>query len=417
MQISGLVDQVRARHEGSRFESDVFLAEDGVLPLQVARSARVLTLRVEPETWVPPRPGEPVFRVRGRERELALHFDRMEEKLAAGFSRDGLPVYLDLSFLDGRRGAHVNISGVSGVATKTSYASFLVFSLFGSGVLGHEAANTKAIVFNVKGEDLLFLDHANARLGEDDRARYAALGLSPGAFGSVGLWAPVRRGPGDPVPDTGSRQTGVRPYFWTVRDVVEGGLIRFLFAEAGDERSQVADLLARVESQLAREAEPDPERPSALRVRDRDGSQRRLASFDALCELIDERLSSETSGWARYAAPGTVNAFLRRLEAAPLPLRPPDQGRRCPGPGGAPHRLGGAAGLGDRHPQPPRPRQAVRGRRRDQAAVRAEGDDRLGPRRWCSWCSTSSTSTPRARAGRRSRRCCSTSPSAAAASA
>src|SRR4051794_27790244 len=88
VQISGLVDQVRARHEGSRFESDVFLAEEGVLPLQVARSARVLTLRVEPETWVPPRPGEPVFRVRGRERELALHFDRMEEKLAAGFSRD-----------------------------------------------------------------------------------------------------------------------------------------------------------------------------------------------------------------------------------------------------------------------------------------------------------------------------------------
>ena len=69
----------------------------------------------------------------------------MEEKLAAGFSRDGLPVFLDLSFLDGQRGAHVNISGVSGVATKTSYASFLLFSLFGSGILGHEAANTKAI--------------------------------------------------------------------------------------------------------------------------------------------------------------------------------------------------------------------------------------------------------------------------------
>src|SRR5262249_27624478 len=188
VQISGLVDLVRAQHEGSRFESDVFLAEQGVLPLKVARAAHVITTRVEPEIWVPPRPGDPVFRVRDDDRELALHFDRMEEKLAAGFSRDGLPVFLDLSFVDGRRGAHINISGVSGVATKTSYASFLLFSLFGSGVLGYEAANTKAIIFNVKGEDLLFLDHANRKLTPEDSRRYEELGLKPGAFQSVGIW-------------------------------------------------------------------------------------------------------------------------------------------------------------------------------------------------------------------------------------
>jgi hypothetical protein len=190
VQISGLVDLVRAQHEGSRFESDVFLADLGVLPLKVARSAHIITTRVEPEIWVPPRPGDPVYRVRGEDRDLALHFDRMEQKLAAGFARDGLPVYLDLSFLDGRRGAHVNISGVSGVATKTSYASFLLFSLFGSGILGRETANTKAIVFNVKGEDLLFLDRANRKLSEDDRSRYRDLGLEPSAFSSKRITKP-----------------------------------------------------------------------------------------------------------------------------------------------------------------------------------------------------------------------------------
>jgi DNA helicase HerA-like ATPase len=313
--ISGLVDLVRAQHEGSRFESDVFLAERGVLPLKVARSARVITTRVEPEIWVPPRPGDLVYRADGKDRELALHFDRMEEKLAAGFSRDGLPVYLDVSFLDGRRGAHVNISGVSGVATKTSYASFLLFSLFGSGVLGAEAANTKALVFNVKGEDLLFLDHANRRLGDVDRVRYAELGLTPGPFGSVGIWAPVRRGGGNPVPDTGSRQQGVRSYFWTVRDVVREGLLRFMFAEAGDERSQVADLVARVESILARDARDDPDRPATV-VFDEPGGSRRIRSFDELCAFIDEKLSDEESGWVRYASAGTVSAFLRRLDAA-----------------------------------------------------------------------------------------------------
>ena len=59
----------------------------------------------------------------------------MERKLPIGLSRDGEPVYANLEFLDGTRGAHVNISGISGVATKTSYATFLLYSLFTSGVL------------------------------------------------------------------------------------------------------------------------------------------------------------------------------------------------------------------------------------------------------------------------------------------
>ena len=336
VRLSGVVEMVRARHEGSRFESDVFLSEEGVLPLQVATSARVVTTRVEPEIWVPPLPGAEVVRVRGGERDEALHFDAMEETLIAGQSRDLLPVYLDLSFLDGRRGAHVNISGVSGVATKTTYASFLLYTLFHSDVLGREAANTKALVFNVKGEDLLFLDRPNVGLDDEARARYEALGLEPGPFRSVGIWAPARRGSVDPVPDTGSRLKGVKPYFWTVRDVVRDELLRFMFAEAGDERSQVADLVARVEAGLAREAEDVPDSPATVRFTDADGTRRHIKTFEALCDLIEERLagdggsgdggSGDGSGgggsgggrarWTGYAAAGTVAAFLRRLQSA-----------------------------------------------------------------------------------------------------
>ena len=117
----------------------------------------------------------------------------MARRLPAGLSRDDEPFYLNLEFLDGTRGAHVNISGVSGVATKTSYATFLLYSLFHSGALGAEAANTKALIFNVKGEDLLFLDHANIALGPDQPARYARLGLPSGPFGSVAFFAPPVR--------------------------------------------------------------------------------------------------------------------------------------------------------------------------------------------------------------------------------
>ena len=65
---SGVVTQVRARHEGASFGSDVFLISDGVLPAQVQKIAKVNTTRVEPEIYVPPRPGEVVRRARGTER-------------------------------------------------------------------------------------------------------------------------------------------------------------------------------------------------------------------------------------------------------------------------------------------------------------------------------------------------------------
>jgi len=316
LRISGVVDMVRARHEGSRFDTDVFLADEGLLPLETARAAHVVSTRFEPELYVPPQPGDTVLRASGQERDEALYFDTMEDRLVAGVARDGLPIYIDLAFLDGRRGAHVNISGISGVATKTTYASFLLYGLFHGDVLGNEAANTKALIFNVKGEDLLFLDKPNDRLTAADRAEYAALGLPAGPFESVGMWAPVKKGATVAVPDTGSRQQGITSYFWTVRDVVRDRLLRFLFAEEGDERSQIADLVSRVEQQLDRLAEDVPDSPASIRLPASDGVSTIVHSFDDLCELIAGHLEDDASNWRGYIAAGTVSAFLRRLDSA-----------------------------------------------------------------------------------------------------
>jgi DNA helicase HerA-like ATPase len=137
----GIVDMVRARHEGARFDSDVFLEAEGVLPLGVATAAHVSVTRIEPEVFVPPRPGNEVARATGAELEKALYFDRMEHRFVAGQTREGQKIFGNLDFLDGSRGAHVNISGISGVATKTSCALFLLYSLFHSDALGMQRAN------------------------------------------------------------------------------------------------------------------------------------------------------------------------------------------------------------------------------------------------------------------------------------
>src|SRR4029077_4386273 len=114
---------VEAVHEGARFASDVFLIESGALPAEVCEVAEVTVTRVEPELYVPPLPGAAVSRAVGDERESALYFDEMgSAKVPVGFGRDGKPVYVNFEFIDGTRGAHVSISGVSGIATKTSFA-------------------------------------------------------------------------------------------------------------------------------------------------------------------------------------------------------------------------------------------------------------------------------------------------------
>src|SRR5256884_1610374 len=254
--ISGVVTAVRARHEGAQFESDVFAIAEGTLPAQVQEAAEITTTRVDPELYVPPTPGALVHRAAGEERARALYFGRMEQPVPLGVGRDGAPVFLNFDFLNGARGAHVSISGISGVATKTSFATFLLYSVFRSGVLGAEATNTKALIFNVKGEDLLFLDHPNSRLTESTVDGYATLGLAAQPFPDVAVYAPPR--PGDPAgtPDVSSRLAGVDGVFWTLDEFCAQQLLPYVFADADDERQQDTMVVHGVTPHLARVAVP-----------------------------------------------------------------------------------------------------------------------------------------------------------------
>src|SRR5450759_3147144 len=69
VQIAGVVTNVEAVHEGARFASDVFLIQQGALPAEVCEIAEVAVTRVEPEVYVPPRPGAAVRRARGSQRD------------------------------------------------------------------------------------------------------------------------------------------------------------------------------------------------------------------------------------------------------------------------------------------------------------------------------------------------------------
>lgn len=333
VRVSGLVAEVRARHEGLSFDSDAFLVDRGIIPSETAVAARVVATRFDPELFVPPMPGVQAFRARGADRDRAMFHDAISRRIAAGLSRDGEPIYLDLDFIDGTRGAHVNISGISGVATKTTYALYVLYALFHSEQLGLEAVNTKAVVFNVKGEDLMWLDRPNARLTREAEDDYARLSLPARPFASVGLWAPTRdANRGVALPAVEGRNEGVSAFYWTVREFVRNRYLRFMFAEAEDERSQIADLVARVEHMLDTECPDDPDSPACVIHRGRV-----IESFDFLCDLIHEQLDDDQSRWRGRLSDSTIAAFQRRLASGRQYVAPLIWGRAADEP--ARHRL------------------------------------------------------------------------------
>lgn len=306
----GLVDVVRKRYEGAQFDSDAFRAREGTLPVDVSYAAHVQVTRIDPEVFVPPSPGDVVRVVRGEDFQRALYIDKMEKRVPIGLTRTGEAVFANLEFLDGSRGAHASISGVSGVATKTSYATFLLYSMFHSEVLGADAINAKALIFNVKGEDLLWLDRPNRKLDATAVAQYRTLGLEPSPFRSVGLFAPARKGSDVLVPDTGSRQDGVLPYVWTLRELGRDRLLRFMFGSGEDGRAAQLQLVVhRVERALEEAAAlGDPSDPAI------ELGGRRMERFDELVDYLEgPALDTMVPG---AVASGTLDAFRRRLIAA-----------------------------------------------------------------------------------------------------
>jgi hypothetical protein len=341
----GIVVDQTGYYEGAQWATDTArIARDHTQPGEKVRRAEVQILRTMPELWIAPSPGSIVRRAAGVARDAALFRDQMDASLSVGLDQSGEPVYADWSFMSGQQGGHVNITGISGVATKTSYAMFLLYGILeteaGRQLLGQHAPNTRALVFNSKGEDLLHLDRPSTRFTASERERWRALGVDePGAFQSVEIFVPRQATQqAAVVPDIQSRPHGeVRAYGWTPWDFIRGGLLRFCFTEDEDRSTQVGFVEQRVRVQLARHAYPHQDRTGAVAFAappantgftfDRvvqasrnprgDGDGAVIRDFSDLIDYIAARCDPATGDpeWQGGVQPGTLAAFVRRLYA------------------------------------------------------------------------------------------------------
>ena len=179
-------------HDGSPSSASLASTERAEIRLYTAAVLRQL-----PDEPLQPVPLGDVYLADDSDIAVAL---RMDSYLAEG-ARTGIPIgvyhaggtdapiYLDADFLIGPEAAHLNITGVSGLATKTSAIEWILSSLFTH--FPAQKGSIAALCFNVKGPDLCFLDEAG-EIDERDRAMYEKCGVPAAPFDSVQYFAPYK---------------------------------------------------------------------------------------------------------------------------------------------------------------------------------------------------------------------------------
>jgi hypothetical protein len=202
----GVVEEISHITDSESFLSEYFSNDFGDLSAS-APTDRVgmnyVAARVVGNTkniYIPVHNGAKVSLGSKEDIQTALGLNEIKNPVVCGYLEmyDGvedakidLPVYVNSDFLIGPEGAHLNISGISGLATKTSYAMFLLNALQQRSLKPDAKKNTAYIFMNVKGRDLLSIDEPAKDLSDADRAMYESMKLELSPFKHVQYFYPA----------------------------------------------------------------------------------------------------------------------------------------------------------------------------------------------------------------------------------
>jgi len=186
-------------------------------------------LRHVPEEPLQPVPMGTVHLAAEEDVQVALRMD----SYTSGETKRGIPVglyraggteaaiHLDADFLLGPEAAHLSISGVSGLATKTSAVEWLLSSIFAH--FPAKKGKVAAVCFNVKGPDLCFLDQPASSLSDDDKSMYETLGVPARPFENVRYFAPwsARGTQLATLRSNDALQANVQPLTWGLKETLQ----------------------------------------------------------------------------------------------------------------------------------------------------------------------------------------------------
>jgi len=173
--------------------------------------AKVNILSNNGEIYMPVQSDRPVNFASPEGIQEALGIDTMAQRnrIPAGLIKmsngASTVAYLDQEFILGPEGAHINMCGISGLATKTSFAMFMLQSIL------QKAEKTKdedgvllsdkiaVIILNVKQGDLLQIDQRpDTNPSVEQREMWEAMGMEPRPFKNTHYLLPRSNNPGQP---------------------------------------------------------------------------------------------------------------------------------------------------------------------------------------------------------------------------
>lgn len=177
---------------------------------------------------------------------LGIDTMRPENRIPAGLIKMSnqveAVVYLDKSYVIGPESAHVNISGISGLATKTSYAMFLLQSILQKA----DGENIAVIIMNVKHGDLLKIDEPPTQLDEQQKSLWMKLGLEPRPFDNVHYLLPRAK---NGEPNSHYRPRNSKTYAYELNDCVDK--LDLLFSSVPDPTETIDSLVGEISNGLA----------------------------------------------------------------------------------------------------------------------------------------------------------------------
>ena len=222
-------------------------------------------LRTNPPLLAPPLEQSSVYLGSEEDAQLAYRFDEIEHPLTVGLIKNGGNAIagkgvIDLDYLLGVNGGHMNINGIAGRGTKSSFLLFTVYQLL------KEARNRARerpsdpnpllvvpIILNVKGYDLFHIDKWSRRYkASEHSADWQALGVdNPKPFNNVTFYAPQM--PGGVISASTGRNDTVQAYSWSLGNIIEKGLFPYLFADDESINDNFRALVLDIEAYLTRE--------------------------------------------------------------------------------------------------------------------------------------------------------------------
>jgi DNA helicase HerA-like ATPase len=321
----GIVQEVyrRSRQKDIGEEAARFDSRSGVRPpfdSEGVTYAEVAILRTDPVAHTPPTEESEVYLASAADAAKGFGVDKMKDKLDIGLLRNGGTQFagracIDLAFLLGENGGHLNVNGIAGLGTKST----LLLSM--NWLLLREAARQKKdhpsgrnplqvvpVIFNVKNFDLFFIDRWNTSFKGVNNAEHLKnwrdLGVDdPAPFKNPKFLAPQSKTTELPVGVGGRDANTVTAYSWSLADVIRQGLFKFLFSEDEIGTANLGGLVGEVEEWLTSGTSDDP------KLRTTDGAPK---TFQELLDWFKEN-KKDKEFFGDFLA-GTKGSFYRRLK-------------------------------------------------------------------------------------------------------